>query len=525
MSDQTIAIANHAAILLGSSELCGGEAARVKEVMSRLENQEITVSVIGQFKRGKSTLVNAILGEQLMPVGIVPVTSAVTRVRYGQRSAAVHFENGAVQQVEPEELAAYISEQSNPDNGLGVASVTLQTPADFLKDGITFVDTPGVGSVHRHNSDAAYAFAAESDAVIFMLSVDSPINEIEIDFLRRAREYAAKFYFAVNKIDTVTEDELEIYLDYCRRLLCSLLDVQEVQMFPVSARSGTGLTALRESIEKDCRESVREILDASARKKLYDIIGRAVSQLNLYWKALNMVPSSFDERFAAMEESFAEQRTSAEEAVARLNEEADRIETELEQIIDREFDYWMDELTEMGRAEAETCLRKIYEKGRKQLRRDFAKIANGMELHRNEVKRALSAAVLSQFGMEYHYELTELDVSGRQAAGAERAGGELPGLEAVPAGSPAKPDEAPLTREDLEHLRNAFLEDYSGRLEEGLEELAGRLRGETEQLCDELYETLSRVLLYREQSTYAVARRIEDLNQLTRKLKRLRERL
>lgn len=193
--------------LLASSQLCGAEEEQVATLRSKLENHHLTVAVIGQFKRGKSTLVNSLLGEQLLPTGIIPITAAVTLIEYGQPGAAVHFKNGKIQPVKPDELDNFISEQRNPENVLGVSHVSLTTPSPFLEEGLTFVDTPGVGSIHKHNSEAAYAFVRESDAVIFMLSVDSPINEIEIDFLQSAKQYAGKFYFAVNKVDVVSSEE------------------------------------------------------------------------------------------------------------------------------------------------------------------------------------------------------------------------------------------------------------------------------------------------------------------------------
>ena len=139
-------------------EITASELAQVRLLEEKLNKQEMTVSVIGQFKRGKSTLVNGILGEKVMPVGIVPVTAVVTTVKYGERGARVHFENGAVIDTSFEGISQYINEQENHDNHLGVSKVELFVPADFLKTGITLVDTPGVGSVHQKNTEAATAF-------------------------------------------------------------------------------------------------------------------------------------------------------------------------------------------------------------------------------------------------------------------------------------------------------------------------------------------------------------------------------
>ncbi len=112
-------------------------------------------------------MVNSILGEKLLPVGIVPVTAAVTRIEYGSLNAEVHYLNGLSEKVPVEDLYKYISEQENHENQKEVAEVSLHTESDFLKDGLILVDTPGVGSVHERNSKSAYDFARESDGVIF----------------------------------------------------------------------------------------------------------------------------------------------------------------------------------------------------------------------------------------------------------------------------------------------------------------------------------------------------------------------
>lgn len=433
MNNSIIDIAKQAEDLLNTSEICRAEQTRVKVLSDKLESQEITVSVIGQFKRGKSTLVNAILGEKLLPVGIVPVTSVVTRIQYGEKSVEVHFDNGVIKPIDFEELSEYINEQENPGNKLCVSSVSLHTTASFLKDGLTFVDTPGVGSAHKHNSDAAYAFVKESDAVIFMLSVDSPINEIEIDFLRNAKDYAAKFYFAVNKIDNVEKDELSAYLEYCRKLLCSLMDVEDVLLFPVSAKHGDGLEELKNKIQSDCKTSVKEILEDSVAMKLKDIISSAMSRLDLYWNALKMPIGRLDSRFNEMKKCLEEIEGKSKELVCQLSKEANN---------DRYFE-----------------------------------ISNMLDIELNQMKQKLSGAVSELFGMEYHYELIELNIEEKY-----------------------KFDNS---KDSIEVIKNKFI-------------------NEVEQLCNELNSTLNLILMYREKNSITVARRIDDLNKLNRQLRKLK---
>ena len=344
-----------AEVLFSSYEITGTELSRVRQLKEKLENQQMTVSVIGQFKRGKSALTNGILEDQILPVGIVPVTAVVTTIQYGPKSAAVHFANGVVKETAFEDIHTYVNEQENQDNHLNVTKVAIKCPSPFLAGGLTFVDTPGVGSMHEKNSEEAYAFVKESDAVIFTLSVDSPINQIEIDFLKNAKEYAAKFYFAVNKIDVIEAEDLEAYLAYCRKFISGLMEVDDIQMFPVSAKKNIGIEALKEAILKDCSTESRKILEESTKLKLHDIVVSALSQITLYRSALSMPADEFDKRFEEMNQFFE-----------FLHQEADG-------------------LPEALKKNSAVC-----------------------QAHLNDVKNRLAMKVRELFGIEYHYEIGEI---------------------------------------------------------------------------------------------------------------------
>lgn len=162
------------------------------------------------------------------------------------------------------------------------------------------MDTPGVGSLHEKNTKEAYSFVTESDAVIFTFSVDSPLNRIETDFLLKAKEYASKFYFAVNKTDMISKDDLEAYLAYCREILPALTGLDNVRLFPVSARTGEGIDALKDAVASDMRTEGRKILEESSELKLRDIVLSALAQIKLYRSALSMTGEEFEDRFKEM---------------------------------------------------------------------------------------------------------------------------------------------------------------------------------------------------------------------------------
>ena len=318
--------------IFGHYELTKKELKRTEDLIDKIENHKITVSVIGQFKRGKSMLVNTMLGDKILPIGIVPVTAVVTTIEYGERAATVRFDNGLIKEIPFEDMSTYIDEQSNSDNHLSVRQVAVYSPSDFLKDGMTLVDTPGVGSVHQKNTDEAYAFVKESDAVIFLLSVDSPINQIEVDFLKNASEFASKFYFIVNKIDQIDADDLDAYVDYCSSLIKKLMNTDEIQLFTVSAKKGDGVEALKEAIKTDCDTRMREIVEKSAVLKMKDIGKSALSQIMLYRTTLQMTHRQFDDTFYELERTFNDLRAEAQDYLVHFKSNPRMLEAGLNDI-------------------------------------------------------------------------------------------------------------------------------------------------------------------------------------------------
>jgi hypothetical protein len=143
--------------------------------------------VLGQFKRGKSTLLNALLGAPVLPTGVTPVTAIPTFINAGSKAAArITFKDGkeslltTIESEIPDVLERYISEVKNPHNRLNVKCVETEVPSEFLDHGIVLIDTPGVGSTFVHNTRAAEAVLVECDAAVFVVSPDPPITEVEV---------------------------------------------------------------------------------------------------------------------------------------------------------------------------------------------------------------------------------------------------------------------------------------------------------------------------------------------------------
>lgn len=219
------------------------------EVLSAESNQELVslstkfhesqfyLVFLGQFKRGKTTLLNALLGVDLLPTGVLPLTSIVTIVRYGlEASGRIEFLDGRTQPVPLPEIPNFVTELGNPRNKKRVAQVEVTYPAAGLADGLCLVDTPGIGSIFEHNTQISYEFVPQADAAIFIFSPESPLSQVELDFLHHIRAHVEKIFFVLNKADQVNDSERNEILEFARQTIREQMPSGELRLYPVSAR-------------------------------------------------------------------------------------------------------------------------------------------------------------------------------------------------------------------------------------------------------------------------------------------------
>ncbi len=183
--------------------------ARLQGAVDRLTRMDTVVAVAGEFKQGKSSLVNGLIGEQISPVDDDLATSAITVIRYGsERSMLVRRKEDAQTVAEPiaaGELAGWVTEAGNPGNQRQVESVEIKTPNVFLERGVTVVDTPGSGSLASGYGAATLAFLQTADALIFVSDASAEFSLPEIEFLQQARERSPALLIVQTKIDLYPE--------------------------------------------------------------------------------------------------------------------------------------------------------------------------------------------------------------------------------------------------------------------------------------------------------------------------------
>jgi predicted GTPase len=158
-------------------------------LLDRLDAARLRVLVAGEPKRGKSTLVNALLGREVLPSGVTPLTAVTTTVRYGDdERAEVRFGDGREEKHPLAALADLITERGNPGNRRGIADVTVYLAAPVLAGGLELVDTPGTGSVFERDTETAREALRSMDAAVLVLTADPPVSASERDLLGQVAE-------------------------------------------------------------------------------------------------------------------------------------------------------------------------------------------------------------------------------------------------------------------------------------------------------------------------------------------------
>lgn len=260
----------------------------------KLTGNRFNLAVLGQMKRGKSSFVNALLGTEILPTGILPLTSVITRVKYGPSpTALIRFNSGNVEPIELTALHEYITEAANPGNRKQVAAAEVTYPSQFLAMGIDLIDTPGIGSTHLHNTSTTEDYLSEVDAGIVVLSVDPPITEVESDFLRKIRRDVPRLLFVINKIDIVSPREADSVVRFLESELKNRIGVDNPELFPLSAR-----LALEERTRQHNGSAAKSGMEGLAERLRY-FASKEKEQVLLQSVALDVLRIAGTLRFAA----------------------------------------------------------------------------------------------------------------------------------------------------------------------------------------------------------------------------------
>jgi len=206
------------------------------ELAERAAAEPFCVACVGQPGRGKSTLLNALLGTSILPVGMVPVSTIVTIFRYGSpREARVHFAEGERKQISLRTISDYVTQERNSANRKSVAGVEVFIPDPLLATGICLVHVPGVASLSGGNHALINKLVRHFDAAIVVLGADPPISSDELALIDEAASQVAHILFVLNKMDRLAERVSDGAVALTKRLLTRHFGRPVGPLFRISA--------------------------------------------------------------------------------------------------------------------------------------------------------------------------------------------------------------------------------------------------------------------------------------------------
>jgi ribosome biogenesis GTPase A len=297
-------------------------AEEARDLASRIAEGRFYVACIGQFKRGKSTLINALVGERVLPVGFIPVTTVPTVIRFGEwPGARIKTRDGAWRQIPVSELKDYVSEEHNPENMKAVSGAEVFLPSPLLAGGMCLVDTPGLGSVFAGNTAATEAFVPHIDAVLIVIGADPPLAGEELKLVEAVGRQVQKMIVVLNKADRATEEERRAAANFTRALLEKRLQRRVDRIFEISAeerlvRHGPERDwgSLIETLDELVRNSGRELVRASGERGIERLSEQLLAVVSEERAALERPLEESERRIAAMKETIA----GAERAMREL---------------------------------------------------------------------------------------------------------------------------------------------------------------------------------------------------------------
>jgi len=331
------------ALLRDAGEQMRPAADSLSDLAQRLEAETFHLAVLGQFKRGKSTLLNALLGQEVLPTSVVPLTAIPTFIRWGETPQVRVIFNG---ESPPDQLSAdspgdlsaflsrYVTEESNPENRLGVRLAEATLPEEILSRGLVLIDTPGIGSTYQHNTETTLNFLPQCDAALFMVSADPPVTEVELTFLKEVRRKVRHLIFVFNKVDYLRPGDREQALGFFSRVLSEEAGFTDgVDIFPLSALHGlegrlngdqrlvaeSGLQAVLEYLVGFLMSEKTKILRQAVASEASEFLAEVLLQIELTIRSLTMPMENLESRLASLEDRVQEtdrQRETAGDLLA-----------------------------------------------------------------------------------------------------------------------------------------------------------------------------------------------------------------
>jgi small GTP-binding protein len=329
--------------------------------LPKLDDERLSVVVLGEFNHGKSTFINALLGSPLLPTGITPTTALLAHVTHGARQGATAVtENGERLAIDMAALADHVTVEGLAKGGGGgketgketgkktakvdkkptgaVHHIEISHPAPLLANRLTIVDTPGVNDINEQRADITYGYLPRADAAVFLLDATQILTASERQFLeeRILRSTRDRLIFVIAKADLLDEAELAETVRFARQHLAAI--VPEPSIFPVSAkkalagdRAGSGLDAFVTALGTTVAHERRRLLLDNALADATRLSAFIRQSLAIHRRSLELPVPELQDRIARAQERLHSGKKVLESAAETVRAETAALKARVRQ--------------------------------------------------------------------------------------------------------------------------------------------------------------------------------------------------
>lgn len=278
---------------------------------SSTERSDLSVAVLGRFKAGKSSFLNDIIGRNVLPVGVIPVTSLVTDVAFAPNDGStVRFATGREVQIPVDDVHSYVSEAENPLNRKQVESVSVRLRSLSRWPNLHFIDTPGLESAFAHNTEAALGWTPQVDIALVAIGVDPPLTAQDLVLIESLFRYTPRVGILLTKIDLLEQNQLSEVIEYVRSQLAARFD-QKTPLYPYSTRPGYEEFKYRfeENLLNHVAADITLERRAISQRKMVTLLNDCEQYVRLTLRSAEMLDT---ERFTLQKQLLTEQESLAD---------------------------------------------------------------------------------------------------------------------------------------------------------------------------------------------------------------------
>lgn len=352
------------------------QAKQARDMATRIKSHVFSVGIMGEFKRGKSTVINALLGEEIAPADVVPASATLNRITYGMKPrATVLYKDGHHEEVSVNKIADYVTKITEDSAATAelVDQAVIEYPCQFCQNNVEIIDTPGLNDDDRMDA-ISEAIIPRLDAVVLVLSADSPFSKSEAEFVRNKlmTSDVTRLIVLVNRIDVIygEENRARILKSIRAKIFKEILErteaihgadsklyqdtkdkLSDIKLYPLSAiqaligRKENRQELVQQSGILEFEERLRKLLTqergileiARASGLITTLLGEGENALNLRMSALEMTTEEFLRNQKEAEIKIEELRRGKKEEKGRIRHKSVEIRKQMDDFVQKKY--------------------------------------------------------------------------------------------------------------------------------------------------------------------------------------------